>query len=266
MPALILISFTDMDGRGIFEPDAIAVSVFSAAYTLLIFVGARVVLRGYKGEGRKEILVMNMVMGNVTFVGLPFISFFFGVWGVRLAILFSVVQDFFIWSLCYYMFSQKGGLKQTLKTVLNPCFVAIALGFVLAGLERPLPAFAVAPLGMLAVMTVPLALLCIGSMLAQNTGLLRLIDRDVVLSLSLKAFVLPVAVFAVLSVIGVDLRFLWLCTILTALPTALLSVMFAKEFEKDADFAKVVFVLSTLLFILIGTAIHFVRMQGVLLW
>jgi len=249
LPALILTSFSGAESE-IARDDAVFISIFSAAYTVIVYTTARRVLRRYPNTARKENLALNMIFSNTAFVGLPFISYFFGLWGVRLTILFANVQDFFIWSLCYSMFAGKRNFRQTLKVILNPCFVAIVVSFSLAALGFELPEIVMAPIGMLAGMTVPLALLCIGSLLAQYTGTLRNIDRDAIISVAVKTFALPTVVFASLMAIGINLELVLFATFITALPVGLLSVIFAKEFEKDVAFANVAFVLSTLTFIL----------------
>jgi len=255
MPSLILVSFSGMDGD-MSQTDALFIIVFVVIYTLAIYPIALYALRCYKNADRKEILAFNMILGNISFVGLPFISYFFGMWGVRLAIFFSAVQDFFIWSLCYRMFAGKGNIRQTLKTIMNPCFVAVVGGIIIAGIGFVIPSFLLAPIDMLASMTVPLALLCIGSLIAQNTGALRNIDRDAVISIAIKTFALPAIVFAALYFIGsIDPSLVLLATFITALPTGLLSILFSKEFGKDVAFANVAFVLSTLTFIVMCIAL-----------
>ena len=254
LPALILTSFSGM-GNEIYRRDALFISVFAIAYTLIIYPISRYALKDYQNAGRKEALALNMILGNSTFVGLPFIAYFFGIWGLRLTVLFSVVQDFFIWSLCYAMFAGKGSAKQTLKVIMNPCFVAIIVSFTLAALRLEIPDIAMAPIDMLAGMTVPLALLCIGNLLAQNTGALKNIDRDATISVAVKTFALPAVVFVALMLIGVGRELVFLATFITALPAGLLSVIFAKEFSKDVAFANVAFVLSTFTFILMCVAL-----------
>jgi len=261
IPAVILISFSDLDS-GLSQPDLFLVSIFAAAYTLSIYCLAHLALRRYQNSARKEPLIFNMIVGNVSFVGLPFIAYFFGAPGVRLAIVFGVVQDFFIWSLCYYMFAQKGGLKQAFKTILNPCFVAVIIGFFLAGTGASLPTFVQTPAHMLADAMIPLALLFIGGLLAQNTDALTKIDRDAVFSVAIKTFLLPAAVFALLTVLGVAFPLALFCGFITALPVPLLSVLFSKEFGKDVAFANVVFVLSTLTFILACIALFLLQARG----
>ena len=257
MPALILTSFSGMDSE-IGRQDALFITVFTVAYTLIVYPAARFALRRHQNAGRREGIAFNMVLGNVTFVGLPFISYFFGIWGVRLAILFSTVQDLFIWSLCYWVFAGgKRSVRQTLKVIFNPCFIAIIVSIALTVFRLEIPGIARPPIDMLASMTVPLALLCIGSLLAQNTGALKNIDRDVVVSVAVKTFALPTVVFAILMAMGINMELVVLATFITALPAGLLSVIFAKEFDKDVAFANVAFVLSTLTFILMCVALFF---------
>ncbi|MCL2856136.1 MAG: AEC family transporter [Oscillospiraceae bacterium] len=250
MPALILVSFSGMDSE-ISSQDTLFVSVFAVAYTLPVYLAARYALRRYQNTARKETIALNMIIGNTSFVGLPFIFYFFGSWGVRLTILFSVVQDVFLWSLCYSMFAGTRSVKQTLKVVMNPCFVAIVVSFALAGLRLEIPDIIRPPIDMLANMTVPLALLCIGSLLAQHTSALRNIDRDAIISVAVKTFALPTVVFFIFITIGMSLELTLLSTFITALPAGLISVIFAKEFDKDVAFANVAFMLSTLTFILL---------------
>ena len=256
MPALILTSFSGMD-REIAQQDAFFVAAFAVGYTIIVYPIAYFALRRYKNAARKESLAFNMIVGNSTFVGLPFIFFFFGIWGVRLTILFSAVQDFFIWSLCYSMFAGKGSVRQSLKAILNPCFIAVVVSIAIAAFRLEIPGIALAPIDMLASMTVPLALLCIGNLLAQNAGALKNIDREAVISVAIKTFALPAVVFVTLMAIGISRELVLLATFISALPAALLSVIFAKEFNKDTAFANVTFVLSTLTFILCCVALFF---------
>ena len=254
-PAVILISFAGMDG-GVFASESFFIMGFSAVYTVVFYLLTLGILRRYKKAGRKDLIAFYMVANNVVFVGLPFIAYFFGAWGVRLAILFNVAQDFFIWSLCYGMFAGRGSAKQTLKVVLNPCFVAVIAGVILAGTGADIPVLIAPPLTMLADMTAPLALLCIGSLLAQNAGALKSIDRDAVFAVLIKTFVLPVVVFATLTLAGVEPALVAFAAFIAVLPAALLSVIFSKEFGKDVAFANVLFVLSTGVFILVNVGLY----------
>ncbi|MCL2580192.1 MAG: AEC family transporter [Oscillospiraceae bacterium] len=249
-PAVILLSFAGMDRVG-FGRDVAFIIGFSAAYTVVFYLLAYLFLCRYTNVGRKDLIALYMVVGNQTFVGLPFAAYFFGSWGVQMAILFTVVQDFFIWSLCYWMFAGKGGFKQTARLILNPCFVAVILGAFLMWTGAQIPAIAAPPLVMLADTTIPLALLCIGSLLAQNSGALKAIDRDTVFAVLVKTFIMSVIIFGILTVAGTPPHLIAFSMFVSILPAALLSIIFSKEFNKDVAFANVLFVVSTGLFILV---------------
>lgn len=254
-PAVILISFAGMDG-GVFGSESLFIMGFSAVYTVVFYLLTLALLRRYKRADRKDLIAFYMVANNVVFVGLPFIAYFFGGWGVRLAILFNVAQDFFIWSFCYGMFAGRGSVRQTLKVMLNPCFVAVIAGVALAGTGTSVPGLIAPPLALLADMTAPLALLCIGSLLAQNAGALRAISRDAVFAVLAKTFVLPAVVFGILTLAGVESALVTFAAFIAILPAALLSVIFSKEFGKDVAFANVLFVLSTGMFILVNVGLY----------
>jgi len=262
-PAIILVTFSNMDGGSVLQHDALFIVVFAVVYTLIAYFTSRFAMRRYKNEGRRPIIVLNMIVGNVTFIGLPFISYFFGNWGVVFAILLNIVQDFFVWSICYWMFAPKGGIKQTLKNVFNPCFVAVIIGLFLAGTQHELPAFLAPPVHMLADMTIPIALLCIGSLLAQNTNMLKFIDKEAAFVIVARIFLLPALVFTILTIIGIDRQLVLISSFVTALPAPLLSVILSKEFKKDITFATAVFTLSTLIFILLCIALFFLQSHNI---
>ena len=261
-PALILVSFAVLDSD-LSHQDVVFTVAFTAISTGLIYLPSLWVLRHYGNEGRKELIAFYMVIGNVTFVGLPFIFYFFGLFGLSFAILFGVVQDVFVWSVCYARFAGKSNPRQLIKTVLNPCFIAVIAGFIFAANRWPLPGFVQLPVQMLADATIPLALLCVGSLLAQNRDSLKIVDRDVILSVGIKTFLIPIIGFAVLRVIGVDPALALLCSFILCMPAPLLSILFAKEFGKDAAFANVVFVVSVLAFLLVCIVLFFLQTMGV---
>jgi len=247
LPSLILLSFSSM-GADVFQYEAVFVVVFTAVYIFITYSVARMVLRRYKNMARKEILPLNMAVGNISFLGIPFSALLFGEWGVRLTILSSIAVDFFIFSVVYAMFAGKNSFRQWLGSMLNPCFIAIVVGFGLALMQLQVPAIIRTPMYMLSDMTMPLALLYIGNLLAQNTHALKNIDREAVISIAIKGFALPPIVFVLLTAMGTSRELVLLCTFFTALPAGMFSVIFSKEFNKDIAFANVVFVLSAFIF------------------
>ena len=262
-PALVLIAFSTIDSD-LYAYQILFTLVFTIISTVLLFLLPYYILRRYRKAERKEIILFYMMVGNVTFVGLPFIAYFFGPFGISFAILFGMIQDFFIWSLTYTRFSRRGSLKHTMKSLLNPCFLALIVGLILAFSPLSLPGFSRLPLQLLADLTIPLALLCIGSLLAQNRGALKHIDRDVVLSVLIKTFLIPGITFLILRIIGTALPLALLASFILSLPAPLLSILFAKEFDKDTAFANMQFVCSTLAFVFACGILFLLQTGGIL--
>ena len=262
-PALVLLSFSVIDSD-LYPHHIVFTVVFSLISTSLLFLLPYLALRRYRKIDRKEIIIFYIMVGNVTFVGLPFIAYFFGAFGISFAILFGMVQDFFIWSLTYTRFSRRGSLKQAVKSLLNPCFLALIVGLILAFSPLSLPGFSMLPLQLLADLTIPLALLCIGSLLAQNRAALKHIDRDAVCAVLTKTFLIPVLAFVVLRLVGTELPLALLASFILSLPAPLLSILFSKEFNKDTAFANVQFVCSTLAFVLACGILFLLQAGGII--
>ena len=260
-PALILVSFAYLE-TDLERHHTVFVIVFTALCSFLIYFGAYAILSRYRNEKRKELIAFYMVVGNVTFVGLPFIYLFFGIFGVSFAILFGVVQDIIIWSFSYVRFSGKRDFKQILKAILNPCFIAVVVGFIIAGSPLVLPDAAKLPIQMLSDTTIPLALLYVGSLLAQNKGVLKSVNRGAVFAVCIKTLVLPALAYATMRIVGVDIFLAMLCSFLLSLPAPILLIIFAEEFNKDVAFANAVFVVSVVLFLILCLALLLLQTTG----
>lgn len=253
-PALVLVTFTNVDAD--FTAEIILfITLFAIITGLGFYFLGLFALKRYKTPGRREIILFYLLVAN-TFVALPFIAFFFGAFGLSFVILFGVILDFFVWSLGYAQFAPKKGTKEMLKTVFNPCFVTVILGMIMALFSIPLPAVITPPIQMLADAVIPLVLLLVGSLLAQNTHALKSIDKDVILTVLARIVVLPVITFFVLRLFRVDPSLAFLSAFLVALPAPMLGIVLAKQFEKDVAFANALFVVSTPLFV-IGCGILF---------
>jgi len=262
-PALVLLAFSTIDSD-LYPHHIVFTVIFTVIATVLLFLLPYFALRRYRKADRKEIIIFYTMVGNVTFVGLPFIFYFFGAFGISFAIFFGMIQDLFIWSLTYARFSRRGSWKHTLKSLLNPCFLALIAGLILAFTPLSLPGFSMLPLELLADLTIPLALLCIGSLLAQNRDAIKHIDRDVVFSVVVKTFLIPGITFVVLHIIGIERDLALLSSFILSLPAPLLSILFAKQFDKDTAFANTLFVFSVLIFVLACGVIFLLQTGGII--
>lgn len=263
-PALVLVTFTNVDADFTVEI-ILFITLFAVITGLGFYLLGRLALRKYQTAGRREIILFYLLVAN-TFVALPFIGFFFGSFGLSFVILFGVILDFFVWSLGYTQFAPRQNTKDTLKTIFNPCFITVIVGIIMALFSIPLPAIIAAPIHMLADTVIPLVLLLVGSLLAQNSHAFRSIDRDVILTVLARVVALPLLTFFVLRLLGTDFSLAFLSAFLVALPAPMLGIVLAKQFGKDVAFANALFVVSTPLFVVGCGVLFLLQSQGFFLF
>lgn len=254
-PALIILSISKINPEELIKNSVFVVAV-SLVFTMLIYFVALLVLRNYENKSRREIILFQLMISNVTFVGLPIIKTLFGEIGVYYAIVFAFSQDIILWSLCYWYFScTEFNAKDTLKHMANPCMGALFVGLAIIGFGIELPYYIYRPIEMLSQTALPLALIFMGSIFSRGGAKQWVPERDVLLLVGTKVILLPLVVFSLLYFLPVDRSLVILLAILYGLPFPLLSVVFAKQFDKDYVFALKGILFSTALSLIIFVVI-----------
>ncbi len=189
-----------------------------------------------------------------TYIGMAVVLSAFGEEGVaRFGIIISLAIPFInllvVSTLVWYSqadYSPGDKVKLLLKGLaVNPLILACLAGILYARLAPPLPLFLNKTLALLSAITLPLALLSIGSglALAKLKGRLRL---SLVAS-GLKLVFMPLLGYALLRLLGVDALSLAVAMVFFTLPTATSAYILSSQMNSDADLAGASIVLSTLL-------------------
>jgi predicted permease len=249
-PALIIRSVTTVDVRSL-AAESIAVVVVTMAVTLALFFVGRRVLRGHKNAARRPLIIFSMAIGNIVYVALPVIRAVFGDIGVYYTMLHSTAQDVIIWTLYYALFVGGGVLRgMKLKKLVSPCFIALIIALVLAVLGiRPQGVFDDFLSG-LGALTIPLALVYVGGVLALSGSIRDWIpDRDTVMISVAKVLIVPLAVFGVMQLVPVSLEIRVLLAVCFSAPATVMSTIWAGQYGFDEKFSIKVLISSTLLFL-----------------
>jgi predicted permease len=250
-PALIIVSIDRID-LSLLLKNSILVIVVTLSVTLAVYFLGVLALRRYSNKGRREIILFQMMISNVTFVGLPLIQMFFGEIGIYYAIIFSFSQDLLLWSLCCWFFScSEYRLQDGLKHILNPCMLSLVIAIVIVGSGVSLPFFLYKPLETLSLTALPLALIFMGSIFNRGTLKQWMPEKDVLLLVGSKVLLLPLAVYGLLTLFSVEEGLVVLLALLFGLPFPLLSAVFAKQYNKDYVFALKGILFSTLISLLL---------------
>jgi predicted permease len=257
-PALILSSVTTVDVTGLAK-EGIVVVVMTLVITLLLFFCGILLLRKYKDDKRKPLILFSMAVGNIAYVVLPVIQAIFGDIGVYLTILHSSVQDILIWTLYYAYFIGGGSFRNvTLKKLISPSFIALVTAIILA-IFKITPSGPVEDLiNSVAGLTVPLALIYIGGVMANNNKLKDwALDKDIIILSISKVFLIPILTFGIMQLIPVTTDIKLLMAVLFSAPVPIISIIWAKQFKFDHSFSIKSLLFSTTLF-LAGVSFLFV--------
>ena len=214
---------------------AFAIAAF-AHVAIILF--ARLFSRG--DDRSRPVLRLAMVFSNAGFMGIPLEQAILGSEGVFYGIVYVVVFNFFMWSWGLYEMRGVGEgwrWRSLRPMVVNPGTVGIAIGLPLFFASISLPAILKTPIGLLAGLNTPLAMLVIGFYLA-GADFRRVVRMpSAYLAAAVRLVVFPLALLALLYPLRSHFPREMMLALVTAAsaPVAAMVSMFASKYERDVD-------------------------------
>lgn len=198
----------------------------------------------------QDIYQFILVFANVGFMGYPVIKVIYGTSEVVfLAAIYNLVFNILLWSLGVMIISrsQEDNPGFSYDNLINPGIISIGIGFILFLFSIELPQFIEQTLEILGETTTPLSMLVVGSILAQVK--LREIFSNFRLWLIaiIRLLGFPILTLLLLRNFSLDPLVLGVVVILTAMPAAANTAIFAQEFGGDEALASEGVFLTTLL-------------------
>ncbi len=194
---------------------------------------------------QKSILRLSVVFSNCGFMSLPLASALFGPEGVFLVSIYVVMHNVIVWTAGVAIFP--GGRISALKAVLNPGTIGVAVGLPLFLLGVRLPEAVLQPIGYIADLNTPLAMLAIGYFMAGTVLRPQKGDGRVLLVSLLRLVAVPLLALCLLRALPVPRMVFLACMLPACAPTAANAVMFAEKFGGDTDCGARIISISTLL-------------------
>ena len=203
----------------------------------------------YKNEDEKKVAEFAAIFANCGFVGFPIIESFLGAEGLFYAGFYIISFNIFIWSWGVVIFGRgRDDIKINAKTMLlNYGTVPSIIGIILFVTRLPIPVFLSNATSTLGALCTPLSMLVTGALIA-NTNL-----KEFFLNLKtyyicfIKLIIMPVVVALLSFVCRLDVFFISLFTVMSALPTASSTVMYAEMYDVSKKSAAVITGMCTLL-------------------
>lgn len=245
MPLLLISSFQDMayspsDMGRLMQVLLISVAVYIAT----ILLGT--VLYRRTEPGKRSILRFALVFNNVAYMGFPLLNGLFGHEAVFYASGFILPFNVLIWTYGIMQFSRKGEDRHIKRALLNPGTISILIALPLYLLSVRLPAPVLAAVDMLGDMTGPLGMLVIGVLLSHSRIKDLFAGWEMYIASAMRLLVVPLATYGVLSLLSVDKTMTSIIVIITGMPVAVNSAIFAEMFDGDAHLASRTVIFSTL--------------------
>ena len=232
-------------------PDASLIApllgVGCVSYALLIAIGKFLPRLMRVRADERGMYGFMLAFANVGFIGYPIVASIFGQSAVFYACILNVANTLtiFVWGVQFVKGSSGEGFDWRL--LLSPSMIATYLSIAIVAFGIRIPQVIARPFGLLGDMTVPAALLVIGSSIAamplrRMAGTVPVYVMCVFLLL-----LIPLGMYWLISAVGVDHRVAAINAVLVGMPVASFGTMFCMKYGKDTTIMAQGTFLSTLL-------------------
>lgn len=246
-PCLIVNSFLG-DTTGLETSEMLLSLVVSGLAIGMALVMSLFTFRKEPSE-RQKVLRFSVIFSNAGFMGIPLVESIVGGRGVIYGSFFVVMFNVICWTYGYHMMSD--GARMNLKTILlNPGIVGLLFGLPIYFFQLKLPALITEPVGFLASLNTPLAMMVIGSYIARVDLHSFVSDMAVYKMALLRLVAAPAVYLLVLLLIRPEPDLLVSSVIQAAAPVAANAVLFAVQYNQDSKLASEAVAVSTVLSII----------------
>jgi len=249
-PALILSSAMtgELPDRRFILP-LLGISVLTyAVLTVVALLLPRFLTRQKNEEG---IIGFALMFGNVGFMGYPVVASIFGHQAVFYAAVLNVVNTFAVFTIGTMLVTggegttrEKFNRKVLYSTPMLSAYLAMLI--VALGIDQ-VPAFVSQPLTMMGNITVPAALLIIGSSMSHLSLRTMLGTPTVYATTLLRLALLPVAIHFLCTALGFDPFVVGINTVVIAMPVATYGTILCLRYGRDTTLIAEVTFITTLL-------------------
>lgn len=232
-PLLVLSSVMgdEMPDRSLILP---LVGVGFLTYIILLAFGfwvPRFISRNHDDQG---MIGFSLMFANVGFIGYPIVASIFGPKAVFYAALLNVPNTFFIFTAGVMLVKGEYSIRQfNPKVLLSPALIGAFIAALLVAFGVHTPEMIARPITMVGNITVPAALMIIGSSMAR-LPLREIIGSGKVYATSfLRLVIVPLSVYFLFRLCGVNTLINNINTVVIAMPVASFGTMFCMKYGRN---------------------------------
>lgn len=232
-PLLVLSSVMgdEMPDRSLILP---LVGVGFLTYIILLVFGFWVPRFISKNHDDQGMIGFSLMFANVGFIGYPIVSSIFGPKAVFYAALLNVPNTFFIFTAGVMLVKGEYSIRQfNPKVLLSPALIGAFIAALLVAFGVHTPEMIARPITMVGNITVPAALMIIGSSMAR-LPLREIIGSGKVYATSfLRLVIVPLSVYFLFRLCGVNTLINNINTVVIAMPVASFGTMFCMKYGRN---------------------------------
>ena len=190
-----------------------------------------------------------LMFGNVGFIGYPVVASIFGHQAVFYAAVLNVVNTFAVFTVGTMLVMGGRGVYQFHKKVLwsTPMLAAYLAMLIVAFDIDYIPRVISQPLTMIGQITVPAALLIIGSSMSHLSTRTMLGNRTVYATTLFRLALLPLALYFLCTLLGFSPLVVSINTVVIAMPVATYGTILCLKYERDTTLITELTFITTLL-------------------
>jgi predicted permease len=187
----------------------------------------------FKDFDEKKIGQFGLIFANAGFMGIPVLKATFGDIGAFYGAFFQITFHLTLWTYGMFILSRKrDDIKfKPFNMFVNFGTVPVLIGVILYIIPFQLPAPVTMTMNMLSSVCAPGSMVIVGSILASIPIKSLLTDIKVYYLALIKLIVLPAVICCLFVLFGMSEEFVYLFTLLAALPTATNTAMYAQKYE-----------------------------------
>lgn len=188
-----------------------------------------------------------LAYANVGFIGYPIVASIFGHSAIFYACILNApgTLTIFVWGVMFVTGDKMG--KFNWKLLYSPAMIATYLSIIIVMAGWRAPQFIAQPLTLVGNMTVPAALLVIGSSMAAMEPRLMAGNRGIYSMCLFRLLIIPIGMFFLMTTLGFDRHISAINAVLVGMPVASYGTMFCLRYGKDVTVMTQGTFLSTLL-------------------
>lgn len=186
------------------------------------------------------------IFSNIGYMGFPVIQSIFGSEAVFFAAIINLVFNVFCYSYGIYLISNDNKLSFDIKVLINPGIIVSIIAIIIYITNIKVLSIIKETTSMIGPITTPLAMMLIGSSLAQIPIKEVFSEKRLYLYTFLKQIIIPIIFFVTLKYFVTNELILGIIIIVSAMPVGSITIMFCNKYEGNINLASKAIFITTL--------------------